>query len=117
PGSMRAALDVLAACPRPRVAVLGELLELGEEEAELHDTVLNVAAARCDVVITVGERWRERPNDVHVYRCAEREEAVARVLQHTPINVTLLWKGSRGVRLELARDRVESIWQKEGSTP
>lgn len=116
PGSVRAALDVLDASPAPRVAVLGGLLELGAEESALHAAVLQEAAARCDVVVTVGARWPEHAC-AHVFRCADREEAVARVVEQTPKGATLLWKGSRGARLELARDRVESLWQKEGKTP
>lgn len=111
PGSVRAAIDVLGEYPSPRIAVLGELLELGEEEAALHRTVLEEAAACCDVVITVGERWPALQY-THVHRCLDRETAVRITVQHTPRGATLLWKGSRGARLELARDEVESIWHK-----
>lgn len=109
PGSARAALDVLQEFGHPRVAVLGELLELGGEEATLHHAVLEDAAARCDVVITIGDRWPSSEY-THVHHCLERKHAVALVVEYAPKHSTLLWKGSRGARLELARDEVESIW-------
>lgn len=60
PDSMRAGLEVLARlgerAPR-RVAVLGEMLELGASEAALHREVgLLAAAADVTVLVTVGER-------------------------------------------------------------
>lgn len=111
PGSVRAAIHVLRDFPSPRIAVLGELLELGEEEGPLHRAVLEEAADCCDVVITVGERWPTLSYS-HVHRCLDREHAVRTTIECTPEGATLLWKGSRGARLEFARDEVESIWQK-----
>lgn len=112
PGSVRAALHVLEAFPEPRVVVLGELLELGEQEESLHRDILRDAADQCDVVITIGNRWPIL-NAPHVHRCLERAQAVDCVIQNAPKNATVLWKGSRGARLEIAREEVESIWTQE----
>src|SRR5215469_1335780 len=59
PDSTRAALDALAAieCGR-RIAVLGEMLELGDDSEAEHRAVGEYAAARADVVVTVGEAAR-----------------------------------------------------------
>jgi UDP-N-acetylmuramoyl-tripeptide--D-alanyl-D-alanine ligase len=54
PGSVRAALDMLAGLPGRRVAVLGEMLELGEEHAAGHLAVGEAAAATVDLLIVVG---------------------------------------------------------------
>ena len=56
PLSMRAALDLLAAQPAPRVAVLGDMLELGAEETAAHLEIGAYAAERCDRLLTVGSR-------------------------------------------------------------
>lgn len=56
PLSMRAALDLLAAQPAPRIAVLGDMLELGVEEADAHLEIGAYAASRCDRLLTVGTR-------------------------------------------------------------
>ena len=59
PVSMRAALDVLAASPLGkggrRIAVLGDMLELGPEEAELHRTLADsVVESGADIVYAAG---------------------------------------------------------------
>ncbi len=46
PASMKAALDVLASYPAPRLAVLGAMAELGDEANELHRQVGEHARAR-----------------------------------------------------------------------
>src|SRR5690625_3491721 len=112
PGSAVAALEVLQEYATPRIAVLGELLELGAREQELHSEVLKAAAEQCDVVIAVGERWPATAH-THVHHCVAREEAVELVLRHAQDHATILWKGSRGARLELARDQVESFWKNQ----
>lgn len=55
PASMRAALEVLSYADGRKVAILGDMLELGENERELHREVGAVAAASgCDVLLTAG---------------------------------------------------------------
>ena len=59
PKSMEAALDLLADAPARRVAVLGDMLELGSEERRAHEALGAYAAARCDWLVCVGERARD----------------------------------------------------------
>ncbi len=54
PPSMVAALDLLAGLPGRRVAVLGEMLELGKGTATGHRDVGTAAAATCDLLVVVG---------------------------------------------------------------
>lgn len=54
PGSMRAALDVLADLPGRRVAVLGEMLELGIAHDDGHHEVGLAAGRVADLLIVVG---------------------------------------------------------------
>ena len=54
PGSMTAALEVLADLPGRHVAVLGEMLELGEGHEAGHLAVGEAAAAVADLLIVVG---------------------------------------------------------------
>ncbi|MBK3566752.1 UDP-N-acetylmuramoyl-tripeptide--D-alanyl-D-alanine ligase [Streptomyces sp. MBT62] len=59
PDSVRAALDALAAIEGGRrIAVLGEMRELGDDSEAEHRGVGEYAAARADVVVVVGEAAR-----------------------------------------------------------
>jgi UDP-N-acetylmuramoyl-tripeptide--D-alanyl-D-alanine ligase len=77
PDSMVAALDLLASLPGRRVAVLGEMFELGPESEAAHRMVGGHAARTADVLIAVGA-----PADV--YRAA----AVAAGMAHDRIHTT-----------------------------
>ena len=59
PLSMRAALDLLSDCQPRRIALLGDMFELGSEESAAHRDVGAYAAERCDWLIAVGERSRD----------------------------------------------------------
>ena len=55
--AMRAALETLAALPAKRkVAVLGDMLEIGKYTPEAHEAVGRLAAQDADVLFTVGPR-------------------------------------------------------------
>ena len=55
PATMLAALDVLASLPGRRVAVLGEMLELGRRATQGHVEVGRAAARVADLLVVVGE--------------------------------------------------------------
>ena len=62
PDSTRAALDALVAIEGGRrIAVLGEMLELGDDSEAEHRAVGVYAASRADVVVAVGETVRRWP--------------------------------------------------------
>ena len=54
PGSMRAALDVLAYAEGGRVCILGDMLELGEQAEQYHRELGRYAAKNADRVLCVG---------------------------------------------------------------
>lgn len=69
PVSMRAAIDLLAMADTYRVAILGDMFELGENSDALHAGVGAYAAASgADCLICVGENAR------HIYEGAVKEE-------------------------------------------
>jgi UDP-N-acetylmuramoyl-tripeptide--D-alanyl-D-alanine ligase len=108
PMSVRAALlDLAATAEREhhtrRVAVLGDMLELGPGEAELHAQIgAQAQASGVDVLVTVGQRARSITTEFDgqtwsVADAAEAAELVPRLLH--PGDLVLV-KGSRAVGLE-----------------
>jgi UDP-N-acetylmuramoyl-tripeptide--D-alanyl-D-alanine ligase len=104
PMSMHAAIDELAATPaRRRVAVLGDMLELGPQGPELHREIGAFAAAReVGLLVTVGPLAAEMSREyAGSTRALADAQAAARLLPSLlePGDVVLV-KGSRGVGLE-----------------
>jgi UDP-N-acetylmuramoyl-tripeptide--D-alanyl-D-alanine ligase len=109
PMSMRAALDELDATARRdrrdrRVAVLGDMLELGATEHELHRQIgEHAAAAGVDLLVTVGPLARSIAEGYGAAAHSVSDAAAAAELMPgllAPGDVVLV-KGSRGVGLEL----------------
>jgi UDP-N-acetylmuramoyl-tripeptide--D-alanyl-D-alanine ligase len=114
PLSVRAALDELAAeSPAGRrVAVLGDMLELGAAEAELHREVGTAAeAAGVDVLVTVGPRAAAMLDtfDGESYAVADAEEAAALAGEIVADGDVMLVKGSRGVGLEVVAEALRAV--------
>jgi UDP-N-acetylmuramoyl-tripeptide--D-alanyl-D-alanine ligase len=116
PMSMRAALDELASAEGTRrVAVLGDMLELGPDELAFHEEVGREAAAHdVDLVVTVGPRAVAIGHafDGQSYAVADAAEAAAILPELLEPGDVVLVKGSRGVGLEVVaealRERVEA---------
>jgi UDP-N-acetylmuramoyl-tripeptide--D-alanyl-D-alanine ligase len=109
PLSMRAALDELSAEPAQgrRIAVLGDMLELGEREAELHREVGAAAGdAGVDLLVTVGPRAAAMLDvfDGDSYAVADAAEAASLTGELIEPGDVLLVKGSRGVGLEVVAE-------------
>ncbi len=111
PVSVSAALAFLAETPvgsGRRLAVLGDMLELGPDERSLHERIGVEAAAILDGLVAVGERGRWIADAARgaglnpVATASDAEAALAvvdQVLAPTAGDV-LLVKGSRGVALD-----------------
>ena len=118
PVSVSAALAFLAETPvapgRRRLAVIGDMLELGPDEERLHREIGTLAAGCVDAIVTVGERGRwiaesaEEAGAARVLRADDADEAalvVERDLAPGPGDL-LLFKASRGIGLERAVERL-----------
>jgi UDP-N-acetylmuramoyl-tripeptide--D-alanyl-D-alanine ligase len=109
PMSVRAALDDLAATapeggPSRRVAVLGDMLELGESARAFHvEAGRQAAAAGVEVLVTVGPLAEAMADGFHgeVHAVASAAEAAPLVRDLVRPGDVVLVKGSRGVGLEL----------------
>ena len=118
PGSVDAAIDLLAAMPRRggRVAVLGSMLELGPQSAEIHGNTASAIAERdLDLIVATGEF-------VEAFRPFTRRLGDNLILADDPVDAwpalsarlggseVVLLKGSRGVALERLLPRFEERW-------
>lgn len=106
PESMYIALKTLAAFPTTgrRLALLGDMRELGDATQAEHRSLLEYASAQVDELWIVGNAMKEAyqtstnlPNTVHCVQKSEAAEAVAVVLKPGDV---LLVKASRGIALE-----------------
>ncbi len=108
PMSMRAALDDLAASANGRrVAVLGDMLELGPDERAYHEAVGREAAERgVDVLVTVGPLAVAIADgfDGQSYAVADAGEAATLLPEVLEPGDVVLVKGSRGVGLEVVAE-------------
>ncbi len=107
PMSMRAALDDLAAsAPARRVAVLGDMLELGPDEARFHTQIgAHAGSSGVDVLVTVGPLAAAMAagyGDAGEHHATpDAASAAALVAGLVAPGDTVLVKGSRGVGLEV----------------
>jgi UDP-N-acetylmuramoyl-tripeptide--D-alanyl-D-alanine ligase len=104
PMSMRAAIDDLAeTAPARRVAVLGDMLELGPDSARMHREIGEHAAARnVGLLVTVGPLAAEMGATFTGERHSAADAQAAAELLRGLLRErdTVLVKGSRGVGLE-----------------
>ena len=117
PASMRAALETLAAIPaKRRIAVLGDMLELGPEEEPLHREVGGRVPGRADQLLIVGERARWIGDGAveagfpksAVTAAATPEEAASKLAGLLRKDDVVLFKASRGIGLDRAVSELAS---------
>ena len=105
PGSMRAALDLLDEIGRgrPRVAILGTMLELGDHTGPMHHEIAErTLRSSIDVIAGVGafaDALRGTQDD-RVVTGSDVEELWPWLEPRLEPNAVILLKGSRGMRLE-----------------
>jgi len=103
PDSARAALDALAAIEGGRrIAVLGAMLELGDDSEAEHRAVGEYAASRADLVVAVGEAARAIADGAgeRAVALAGNDAAIDWLRGHLAADDVVLVKASRAARLD-----------------
>ena len=109
PASVAAALELLIGLPGRRVAVLGEMLELGEGHESGHRSVGEAAAAAVELLVVVGRgavpiaeaaRHAGLAAD-RIIEVPDREAALDALRARLRAGDVVLVKASRGVELDL----------------
>jgi len=121
PGSMRSALETFReiSAPGRKVAVVGDMLELGPASEKLHETLgSHIAQSGVDALWAVGRygsavaRAAESTGLRGVVRHNEQFEAVAEeICEYLKPGDALLVKGSRGMRLERLVEKLRAAAQ------
>jgi UDP-N-acetylmuramoyl-tripeptide--D-alanyl-D-alanine ligase len=113
PMSMRAALDVLASTPANgrRIAVLGDMLELGPGAEAYHREIGRYAMGPADVLITVGSLASAMADEFDGERHVTADAAAAAVLLPALLRDgdVVLVKASNGVGLKLVCDTLSEV--------
>ena len=114
PSSVAASLTLLAAEQANRVAVLGDMMELGADEEAQHRAVGQRAAQAADCVVAVGRRaaWiaEGAAGAARLVHLATNEEAAAWLANEVPAGSVVWVKGSRSMKMEEIVGRLEAAW-------
>ena len=117
PDAAAAALNLLSEMKGRKIAVMGDMLELGQYEKKGHETVGSRAAQTCDVLVAVGplskymcESAIEKGlNPANVYRFETAADSVAFVKEHFGSeNDVVLVKGSLGMKMKQIVNALEA---------
>ncbi len=108
PKSMLADLNLLEEMDGRKIAVLGDMLELGRYEHQGHVKVGIRAAEVADVLVTVGERANiiaraaaeNRLKQERIHSFVESTDAIPFLNEFLQENDVVLVKGSRGMRMD-----------------
>ena len=107
PESMAAALAVLGKRNGRRIAVLGDMLELGDHAHDSHLRVGTLAAEHADLILAYGPhaplvvQGAEEAGNPNAIAFQDRKEMADTLKELTVPGDTLLFKGSHGMHMEL----------------
>lgn len=111
PVSMKTALDLLATADTRKVAILGDMFELGEDEVSMHAEVGEYAAYKTDVIICVGklshamyEAAKNRVSESYYFEDMQKAlEELDNILQKAD---SVLVKASHGMHFDAIVDTI-----------
>jgi len=125
PASMRAALEVLSlsspARGGRRIAVIGDMLELGVHSEKLHRELLKpIEESKVDLVFAVGEHmaalWDELPETVRGQHSKTSKDLVEQICTELRDGDIVMVKGSLGTKMKTIVDGVLALGQAERPT-
>ncbi len=121
PDSVRAAIDVLAELPAPRLLVLGDMGEVGTQGPEFHQEVgLHAAQMGIDHVLCLGDLAAHTATacGANAHHMTDIDALNQRVLQQLPQLGSVLVKGSRFMKMERVIEAISACHDnKKETTP
>lgn len=114
PTSMKTSLSVLknTAAQGRKIAVLGDMLELGAMSEELHAMVADYVTDSADVCFLYGSEMaacakKLSEQGFEVYHSTDKENIAAQLKAYIRSGDVLLFKGSRGMRMEEIAEKIK----------
>jgi UDP-N-acetylmuramoyl-tripeptide--D-alanyl-D-alanine ligase len=122
PASVIAALDILAGMPGRKVAVLGEMLELGDGHEPGHERAGAAAAAVAELLVVIGANAAGIVRGARdagmsadwIVEVPDREAALAALSERLAAGDVVLVKASRGIALDLLVDDLAETLEHRG---
>ena len=100
--SMKAAITYLKEIKNKRkIAVLGDMLELGDYSKELHEKVGEEVDESIDILITIGKEAKhiaEKSKAKQIIECKDNEEAIEKLKEIQTKDDAILLKASNGMK-------------------
>jgi len=117
PDSVRAAIEVLAALPAPRLLVLGDMGEVGDQGPQFHAEALQLACQKNieKVLVTGSACAQAATNFVAIEAHTEMADVLSAALAALPQTASVLVKGSRFMKMERVVDAILAATEKEPS--
>lgn len=110
PTSMEASLRVLARAAGRKVCILGDMLELGEQAAALHERVAGEAQnLGIDLILGVGSLFSDAVVKTGGMGFSTQDELLQALPSLLQTRDTILVKGSRGMHLERTVEAVRAL--------
>ncbi|MDE7362357.1 MAG: UDP-N-acetylmuramoyl-tripeptide--D-alanyl-D-alanine ligase [Oscillospiraceae bacterium] len=114
PTSMKSALSVLGEVGTDgrRIAVLGDMLELGEQSKALHAGIAEYAGDFAELFFLYGRemtalRDELQKRGITVFHSINKEELSELLLREIKSGDTILFKGSRGMKMEEIAEKIQ----------
>jgi len=98
PSSMKVALDNLALCEGPKVALLGDMRELGADAAAEHKKIVERLSGV--EAFLVGDEFIKAAEGTGIKTFAKSEDLAKYLVENPLKGYTVLVKGSRGIQME-----------------
>ena len=114
PTSMESSLGVLGKMNGRKIAVLGDMLELGEMSAKLHAGIADAVLKNADLCFLYGNEMKALRDELFkrefpVFHSENKSEITGLLLQNIKSGDAVLFKGSRGMKMEEIAGKVGKI--------
>ena len=112
PTSMQSSLSVLGTMSGRKIAVLGDMLELGEMSGKLHAEIAEFVEKNADIAFLFGTEMKALRDELFrreypVFHSENKAELTELLIQNLKSGDNVLFKGSRGMKMEEIAEKIK----------